>query len=742
MNRYLNIIPTPKYCEYTQGKNLSVTKICVIGDKAPVLQHALDTLQGITNCSQQDAQVIVYADFNQVPSVLLDMDDVDLFEERFAEEQGYILKTAPNGQIVLIAKSQTGCAYGVLTLRQIIGLPVGNFTIRDCPDFRMRGVKWLIWAETGAWSFDFGDGVDAIIGRMQRNLDQLFLYKINYVFADGFGFDTERFEGYADIMRAVCDYARARDIHIAAGGYGMSYGMTAFLNSYQGKDFYNRKSYPDGEIYECLGSYVPDTDPVQWRTLNRGTCLSNETLFDLKMQEIENFVRKTHIGALSIHNMDAHDIGPGLWLTRCEECRKRWPNDDIYAKDGMAGAFAEFSDKMFRRLNAIKDGDYDASRDLMIRMTSPGYMYYAITTDEDFDVGINFWKAVTELAEEKNRLMIGFREQFFYHDKPVLRAEFVKKADFKATAAVGNFNGCDGFYDDKLFSVTASLQYMMKGYGAVVMFSGNAFQEPLQIFNGEYMWNSEHSGFYNVDPKPTDFKSCVALFKDMLSSKVRPDGVYGDGGFLDVVCEKLYGDEAGPKMAKLYKLGGKNGEPPIPFAANVDIFTNYNKVNLPFAWATPMTEEDIAVKTERFYECKTVTRQAEDIMAGVLKDRDLPRYQREKFTTFHSCFHMGATLCDLLHRYMLLYKQLQEAFDAGRQISEDSVLALKPDIAAFGQLVNDPNAKPLDKFEGIFIRRKELAEFLAYNTDMMLASIKQGKRIPEGARGARTYDWW
>ena len=171
MNRFLNIIPTPQYCQYSPGNKLSVQKICVIGEKAPVLQHALDSLKGITFCAQQDAQVIVYTDFSQVPTPLLDMDDMDIFEEKFADEQGYILKTAPNGQIVLIAKNPIGCAYGILTLRQIIGLPVGNFTIRDWPDFRMRGIKWLIWAETGACSFDFGDGVDAMAARMQRNLE-------------------------------------------------------------------------------------------------------------------------------------------------------------------------------------------------------------------------------------------------------------------------------------------------------------------------------------------------------------------------------------------------------------------------------------------------------------------------------------------------------------------------------------------------------------------------------------------
>ena len=103
---------------------------------------------------------------------------------------------------------------------------------------------------------------------------------------------------------------------------------------------------------------------------------------------------------------------------------------------------------------------------------------------------------------------------------------------------------------------------------------------------------------------------------------------------------------------------------------------------------------------------------------------------------------MGAALCDLLYRYMLVYGELHDAFERGNAFSEERVMELKPDIAAFTVLVNDPGVQPVDKFEGIFIRRKEMADFLAYNTDMMVQSIRQGKRIPDGTRAARTRDWW
>jgi len=748
VNKTLNIIPTPKYCQYESGKPLRVCRVCVIGETSDVLQNALDALAKVSPfsfCREQDAELVIYTDFSMVPAALPDTEDLQIFEEKFAKGQGYILKTAPNGQIVILGHEQVGCAYGVLTLRQMIGLPVGAFTIRDNPDFYFRGIKWLIWAETGAWSHDFGDGVENIIRRMKRNLDQLFLYKINYVYMDGFGFSTDRFEGYTKVMQTVTDYARKRGIRVAAGGYAMSYGMTGHLNSYQGKDFYNRKSYPDGEIYECLGTYVPGKFPYEWRTLTRGTCLSNDELFELKMQEIEEFVRKTHITALLLHNMDAYDLNEGLWATRCDACKKRWPNPSLFARDGMAGAFAEFIDKIIRRLKTVKDGDYDASRDLLVRMAAPGYMYYNSTNDEDFDVGVKFWATVTQYLEEKDRFIVGFREQFYYWDKPVNRTETVKNADFRSLTGVGNFNGCDGFYDDKLFTTTAAFVYSMKGYDGMALFNGNAFQEPLQVYNAEYLWNSESDGFYKISPKPTNYQDYTDMFLKMVRSQIRPDEVYQDGGFLDIICQKLYGDELGLAVAKLYKIAGKNGEPPIPYASNVDIFTNYSKAVYPMRWEEEMKEADIPAKKERFYECCLSSRKAYELLDGILCKFHLTEEQREKFTVFRECFYMGSQLCDLLHKYMVIYEGLHKSFAnnmEGLDAFVPMLMDLKPQIDAFTAYVNETYKAPVDKFEGIFIRRKEMADFLDYNAGLMMASIQQKKRIPDGLRDEIAHAWW
>ena len=65
----------------------------------------------------------------------------------------------------------------------------------------------------------------------------------------------------------------------------------------------------------------------------------------------------------------------------------------------------------------------------------------------------------------------------------------------------------------------------------------------------------------------------MALYQSALDSGFRPEEIYGEGGMIDVICEKLYGSEIGSEMAKIYKVCGDNGEPPVVAAVCVDIYT-------------------------------------------------------------------------------------------------------------------------------------------------------------------------
>ena len=133
--------------------------------------------------------------------------------------------------------------------------------VRDYPDFEFRAAAdWLLNAEGNRWSMERGQGVDAYRMLCKQKLDQALRYKINMVLMDGFGWSLQqRFAGYADLMRDLNLYARARGIHLLFGGYGASYGITYQTGplyeegAYLGEVFKNRESYPDGPTYQCMG---------------------------------------------------------------------------------------------------------------------------------------------------------------------------------------------------------------------------------------------------------------------------------------------------------------------------------------------------------------------------------------------------------------------------------------------------------------------------------------------------------
>ena len=747
MNSSFNVIPTPKRFEYKDGGGLKIKSIGIVGEKAVPLPAALDILKKDLpfTLTEGKSDLTLYVGEENFPKELVTKEVNELFEECYANAQGYVINGDGGGKAVILAKSSQGAAYGLMTIRQLLGAPIGSFTILDTPDFRGRGIKWLVWAETGAWSYDYGDGVEAIKKRMVRKLDTLLAYKINSVYADGYGFDTERFEGYADIMRTLSDEARRRGIKIGVGGYSMSYGMVGHLNSYQGKHFFNRKSYPDGEIYECIGTHDPRITGDLVKARDRGTCLSNEELFKLKMDEIKAFLKKTHVTSISLHNMDADEIHEGLWLARCPECRKRWPSDSLFTKDGCAGAFAEFIDKIMDEVRSVKDGDYDAERDLSVSMSGPGYLYYNTTADDVFDKGIEFWGSVADHLENPKGFSVGFREQFFYHCKAIPRVTKVKERIKNALCGVGNFQGCDGFYDDKLFTSTGALNYILKGYNAMTTYNGNSFQEPLAIFDAEYMWNSESSAFYNIPERPKNYEEYLELYKNVLKGKVKPEEIYGEGGFIDVICEKLYGKEVGKYLSRVYKASGKNGEPPILAAASVDIYTNYSKVTYPMRWDDEITEEKEREFLERFTECAKASGEAYRALDAATSLEISDGGMREDLEFLKDCAYMGKNLTELLSEYMGIYIDLATAFRKGVATTEDistRLESLRRKEADFSCYVNGTGAKPLDRFEGPFIRRREMAEWLEYNTELMKKSIAEGKRIPTDRKPLRTRDWW
>ncbi|MBO5726063.1 MAG: hypothetical protein J6S00_03245, partial [Clostridia bacterium] len=664
MNKKLQIIPTPYKVDFTGGEKFNIKKVCLLVENGAPLSRALELL-----CQKAN---FTFADSDSADLVLSFNTDDDFFNEKIAQEQGYIIKKE-NNVTYLYAKNLTGLAYGVTTLIQLIGKDIKTLNIYDKPDFKRRGNKWTVWAESGIWSYDFGDGKDAFISRIIRKLDMSLLYKINTIYFDGFGLNLDRFPEYCEVMKAVNDAAYNRGISLITGCYGMSYGQQGHGDSYQGKAYLNRKGYPDGETYSCIG-YFDKTKVTPDATLEEriasvfarehGSCLSNDELFELKATEFETYVKNTHCGGFYLHNVDAHEMHPEIWLSRCDECKKRWPNDDLYAADGAAGAFADYFNKISRRIRAVRDGDWSA-KDFVLMPISPGYVDYNYSNDETYNMSIKFWSAVSKYLDKEN-IAPCFREQFIYQEKDGLRCEYLNKVGMQTDTAVINFGASDGFYGDKLFTLISLFNYMMKDFSYMLMANGNAYQEPLQVFNAEYTWRVEGSSFYELKEKPTDAKTCMDLYKDVVLAHYRPEEIYGNDGMIDVICEKLYGKTVGAKMAEIYKLRGSNDEAPVPMACSVEIFTNYNRIIMVMRWDNEnFTETDIAEKKQRFSECAKLSALARDITKDVLNGEIENADTRADIAWLCEGFSFGTELCEMLHEYMIIFEKLHKAFIDG-----------------------------------------------------------------------------
>jgi len=743
-------IPSPKKIIYSESfVPFTPSGAVTYGECGEVLDTALSMLN---TCISKNGNILIYCGKSCFTSLLNEKTRGFFSEEKNAKRQGYYLDF--DGILVRVAAyTQVGCAYALMTLLQLFdkGELPESFEIFDSPDFLYRANKWLSWCECGIWSYDRGDGIEKYKERIIKKLDLSFKYKINTVIFEAFGWASERFPGYNDLMRYLNREARKRGIHLLNNGYGMGYGLIGHGKGvYQGACHMNRKSYPDGDIYPCIGSYEfgHNEDDVKGREY--GTCLSNDALLEEKLTEIVSFLENTEMGALYIHNMDADYILEPLWKARCPECKKRWPSDSLYDKDGCAGAFAYFIENLYKGICRAKTDKYDAERDCIVYIISPGYMYMH-QDEEYFDGATKFWQNVARLLPYHENLYIGFREHYQDHNTGEMRLEKLKEGFSERNIGVFDFCGGDGFYSDKLFVPGGLFLRLMKDADAMLIENGNANQEPTQLYNAEYLWNSEKSAFYNIPDMPTDYRDFEPFYIDYLKTVTRPAEIYGEGGLLEVICEKLYGKAAAKDFKSLYSISGKDGSPPLTSACSCEIFTNFTKVVYPMRWdyEEMRLEGDGKYTVEKllskFVEVNFATKEAAILTEKISREGKYLPECHEDVLWMKDNFALMSRYTALLVRYMQCYKTVLSHFELGGDIHESVKTELISIKESADVLLNEANSSPLKAIcplGGATVRRDDLADFISYNSEIMLRSIEENKRIPSGLRPLRTRDHW
>lgn len=468
-------------------------------------------------------------------------------------EQAYILHVdAARQRISIQAADGQGLLYGVATLLQLVDneLRAGSVHIRDYPDFRYRAsADWLLQGEINRWGYDWGDGRAAFMARVRRKLDFCLRYKINVVFFDGFGWGTQRTTGYSGMMREINHYARDRGIKLIFGGYGYFYTpQNLRADRGIGAGLLNRQWYPDGPVYFCMpGDPLPRRgEETALRT--HGTCRSNDELLRLRTRELEEFVRSVEPGALYIHHEDHGDFDPTQqgWLFRCEACRHRWPNDKLVAKDGGAGAIAHGYNSLLAAVRGVKNPStgYDASRDCTVTLISPVYRLNEKSTD-DWNNVLDFWQLTASMLPRDPNLQIGFREIFpspagqRWMDAFTSR---MKSAGLDARTFVFLLGGSQGYENRYPLTATATLNRQYLGAETIYNFSGGVHQEPLQLLNAVYSWNSRAPGSVEAVASP-DVKR---IWTELVAGRQIPREIAQAGGLLDEILRELYGPQAAP----------------------------------------------------------------------------------------------------------------------------------------------------------------------------------------------------
>ncbi|MBU0608012.1 MAG: glycoside hydrolase family 20 zincin-like fold domain-containing protein [Armatimonadetes bacterium] len=443
------------------------------------------------------------------------------------------------------------------------GLRLPCCEVVDWPDLRYRCASdWLLNCEINRWGYDWGDGPEAFLARIERKLDLCFRHKINQVWFDGFGWDVARTPHYAELVRACTRLARARGIRLTFAGYGGGYG-TSYQKSelyrcgYQGEVFLNRRPWPDGEVYLCRG--LESSEGRQY-----GSCLCNEGLAAAKLAEMRRFVEAVEPGFMYIHDIDSGTWAASAqsWRMRCDECRRRWPSDELTDPHGMAGALAEWFGRIARTLQEVRTDGYEAARDLCLVFTSS--LYGACSEDDaTWQQEVACFRLMSELIGPVPGVMFGIREQFLNADgTPRVRqlGEALDAVGHGHGAHVIAFAGGDNYTSNDLCNLSSALAPLYVGAASVCLSNGGVHEEPVQVINAECLWNAAQTR----TSVPLDDPAAVqGLYRQLQHGHYRPEVVLGEGMLLQYVCRSLWGPEAGEAMYRAYLCGGDTGRGPV-----------------------------------------------------------------------------------------------------------------------------------------------------------------------------------
>ena len=570
------------------------------------------------------------------------------FASGLGREQGYVLEVREDGASIS-ALTPHGLQHGAATLLQVLRrngewLESDCCRIEDWPDLRFRAAAdWLLNAEINLWGYERGGGREATLSLMKRKLDQAAAYKINVVWFDGVGWDAERTPWYAEFARELSEYARLRHIRLAFVGYGGGYGFayqacSIYYGRHHGRVFENRESYPDGEVYDCVGH---PGYPTSW---HYGTCLSNAALAEQKLAELTDFVARCRPGVLYIHDVDTGglDSAHAGWKRRCGQCRARWPDDAMASPHGAAGAYAGWFRQVSEAVNAVEsgDGEYAASRDCQIVFVGPVYSTWN-DSDEVWQAQCEYFAVLSESLGPVPNVEFGIREQLVSDEPAGLRVPMLGER----LEAVGNghgvfvvpFVGGDNYYSDQLVSTAPAMHNYWRGASMVYTATLSSVAEPMQLLSAQFAWNADAPGAYEPAGSRREALELLQRCRDGVET---PTELFGPEGLLRRACDRLYGRGAGESMAELFSLGA--GEGVFPLA------TGWRRAADEVTALTAGPEADPEARAAHWRRREELTRAALQLAGGSLRQDVSDTHARADIGWLRVRLEVGGRMCRAL----------------------------------------------------------------------------------------------
>ena len=126
----------------------------------------------------------------------------------------------------------------------------------------------------------------------------------------------------------------------------------------------------------------------------------------------------------------------------------------------------------------------------------------------------------------------------------------MKPASLDARAFVFLLGGSQGYQNRYPLTATAALNRQYLGAETIYNFSGGVHQEPLQMLNAIYGWNSRAPGSVAAAGSP----ELKRIWTELVAGRQIPSEIMQPGGVLDEILRELYGAKAAPFMREYLLL--------------------------------------------------------------------------------------------------------------------------------------------------------------------------------------------